>query len=218
MKRPDIQTLKEIALLGGVHDLVPVSSSEMAARLGLSQQAASKRVLDLVEQGLVERDMRHRKQRVRLTKEGLETLRGEHADYMRIFEVEDFLTIHGTVFTGLGEGAFYMSQEGYVSQFQEKLWFKPWPGTLNLRVEGRDRTFLEVLSGYEGIVIDGFESEGRTFGAVKAWFASIGSVDCAAIMPVRTHYADVLEVISKSYLRETVGLADGDVVELVVRL
>ncbi len=218
MKRADVQTLKQIALLGGVHDLVPLSTTEMAARLGLSQQAASKRILDLVEQGLVERDMRRRKQRIRLTKEGLETLRHEHADYLRIFEVEDRLTIHGTVFTGLGEGAFYMSQEGYVRQFQDKLWFKPWPGTLNLKVAGRDLTLLQVLQGTEGLLIEGFESEGRTFGAVKAWFASIGAVECAAIMPVRTHYTDVLEVISKDYLRDAVGLADGDGVELDVRL
>jgi len=37
-------------------------------------------------------------------------------------------------------------------------------------------------------------------------------------MPIRTHHTDVLEVISKHYLRTAVGLKDGDVVELIVTL
>ncbi len=46
----------------------------------------------------------------------------------------------------------------------------------------------------------------------------MGHVDCAVIMPIRTHHTDVLEVISKHYLRSAVGLKDGDIAELTVTL
>ncbi|MEM1537956.1 MAG: DUF120 domain-containing protein [Candidatus Nezhaarchaeales archaeon] len=50
-------------------------------------------------------------------------------------EGREVLTLEGEVFTGLGEGAFYVTREGYRSQFIEKLDFDPFPGTLNLRIK-----------------------------------------------------------------------------------
>ena len=44
------------------------------------------------------------------------------------------VTLEGTVFTGLGEGAYYISKEAYRKQFTEKLGFEPYPGTLNLKL------------------------------------------------------------------------------------
>jgi riboflavin kinase len=218
VKPHHIVTLKQIALMGGGDAFIPLSSRELGAALGISQQSASQRILELLGNGLIARDLAVRKQRVKITPEGRDLLRKEYADYQRIFEVRARLTLSGSVTSGLGEGAFYMRQKGYKDQFRRKLWFEPYEGTLNLRLAGGDRAKLEILGGETGIPIDAFEAEGRTFGAAKCFFAKIQDVDCAVILPVRTHHANQLEVISRHYLRGRLGLRDGDVVAVDVTL
>lgn len=218
MKPYHVETIKAIALLGGIKEFVNLSSRELGGLIGVSQQSASQRILELVREGLVARDLATRRQRIRLTPKGAEVLRKEYADYQRIFEVKETLTIAGSVTSGLGEGAFYMRQRGYKDQFRKKLWFEPYEGTLNLKISGGDVAKLRILQESPGIEISGFEAGGRTFGGAKCFLATLGHIDCAVIMPIRTHHTDVLEVISKHYLRTAVGLKDGDVVELIVTL
>jgi riboflavin kinase len=213
-----VDTLKAIALLGGSKDYVDLSSGELGKLIGVSQQSASQRILELIRDGLLARDLATRRQRIRLTPRGTDVLRKEYADYQRIFEVKETLTIGGAVASGLGEGAFYMRQKGYKDQFRKKLWFEPYEGTLNLKLTGADLAKLRILQESPGIEISGFEAAGRTFGGAKCFLATAGRVDCAVIMPIRTHHTDVLEVISKHYLRNALGLKDGDVLELTVSL
>ena len=213
-----VETLKAIALLGGMKEYVNLSSGELGKLLGVSQQSASQRILELIRDGLVARDLATRRQRIRLTPRGGEVLRKEYADYQRVFELKETLTISGTLASGLGEGAFYMRQKGYRDQFRKKLWFEPYEGTLNLKMAGSDLAKMQILQDSPGIEITGFEAGGRTFGGAKCFLATAGHVDCAVIMPIRTHHTDVLEVISKHYLRNALGIKDGDVVELAVSL
>lgn len=218
VKAHHVETLKAIALLGGTTGFVNLSSRELGSAVGASQQSASQRILELVEEGLVARDLAARRPRIRVTPKGLDLLRKEYADYQRIFEVKETLTISGAVASGLGEGAFYMRQRGYKDQFRKKLWFEPYEGTLNLKIRGPDLSKLKILQDTAGIEIAGFEAAGRTFGGAKCFHAKVGHVDGAVIMPIRTHHTDVLEVISKHYLRDALGLKDGDLVELAVDL
>jgi len=213
-----VETLKAIALLGGLKEYVNLSSGELGKLIGVSQQSASQRILELIRDGLVARDLATRRQRIRLTARGGEILRKEYADYQRVFEQKETLTISGTVAGGLGEGAFYMRQKGYKEQFRKKLWFEPYEGTLNLKIAGPDLAKLQILQDTPGIEIAGFEAGGRTFGGAKCFLATIGHMDCAVIMPIRTHHTDVLEVISKHYLRNALGIKEGDVVELAISL
>ena len=213
-----VETLKAIALLGGMKEYVNLSSGELGKLIGVSQQSASQRILELIRDGLVARDLATRRQRIRLTPRGGEVLRKEYADYQRVFELKETLTISGTLASGLGEGAFYMRQKGYRDQFRKKLWFEPYEGTLNLKMAGSDLAKMQILQDSPGIEITGFEAGGRTFGGAKCFLATAGHVDCAVIMPIRTHHTDVLEVISKHYLRNALGIKDGDVVELAVSL
>ena len=89
---------------------------------------------------------------------------------------------------------------------------------MNLKISCPDLAKLQILQESPGIEISGFEAAGRTFGGAKCFLATSGHVDCAVIMPIRTHHTDVLEVISKHYLRNALGLKDGDIVELAVTL
>src|SRR5438128_7056345 len=218
LKPYHVETLKAIALLGGTKEYVNLSSGELGKLVGVSQQSASQRILELIRDGLVARDLATRRQRIRLTPRGGEVLRKEYADYQRVFELKETLTISGTLASGLGEGAFYMRQKGYRDQFRKKLWFEPYEGTLNLKMAGSDLAKMQILQDSPGIEITGFEAGGRTFGGAKCFLATAGHVDCAVIMPIRTHHTDVLEVISKHYLRNALGIKDGDVVELAVSL
>ena len=218
LKPYHVETLKGIALLGGSKDYVNLSSRELGKLIGVSQQSASQRILELIREGLVTRDLAIRRQRIRLTAKGMDVIRKEYADYQRIFEVKETLTISGVVASGLGEGAFYMRQKGYKDQFRKKLWFEPYEGTLNLKIQGGDLARLEILRENPGIEISGFEAVGRTFGGAKCFLSTLGHVECAIIMPIRSHHSDVIEAISKHYLRGSLGLKDGDVVELIVQL
>ncbi len=218
LKPYHVETLKAIALLGGTKEYVNLSSGELGKLVGVSQQSASQRILELIREGLVARDLATRRQRIRLTPRGGEVIRKEYADYQRIFEIKETVTISGAVASGLREGAFYMRQKGYKDQFRKKLWFEPYEGTLNLKIAASDLAKLQILQESPGIEIAGFEAAGRTFGGAKCFLATVGHVDCAVIMPIRTHHTDVLEVISKHYLRGSLGLKDGDIVELIVSL
>ncbi len=218
MKPYHVETLKAIALLGGVKEYVSLSSRELGKTIGVSQQSASQRILELIREGMLARDLATRRQRIKLSAKGVDAIRREYADYQRIFEVKETLTISGIVSSGLGEGAFYMRQKGYKDQFRKKLWFEPYEGTLNLKIQGADLAKLEILREDAGIEISGFEAGGRTFGGAKCFLSTVQHLDCAIIMPIRSHHSDVVEAISKHYLRGALGLKDGDAVELIVTL
>ena len=67
MKPYHVETLKAIALLGGMKEYVNLSSGELGKLIGVSQQSASQRILELIRDGLVARDLATRRQRIRLT-------------------------------------------------------------------------------------------------------------------------------------------------------
>jgi len=218
LKPHHIAALKQIAMLGGAREYVSFSSATFGSMLGVSQQTASKRLLDLIREGLISRNIVARREQVKLTVKGAEVLRREFADYKIIFEAAKEIALTGVLTSGLGEGAFYMRQKGYKEQFARKLGYEPYEGTLNLHCSGKDIANLEVLRQAEGIGIDEFRSGGRMFGGAKCFRARLNGADCAVIMPLRSHYSDTVELISKFNLRTRLGLSDGDAVELVVSL
>lgn len=213
-----VEVLKRLAIMGGVTGNVSLSSREFGKEMGISQQSASNWILRLVQDGFIERQLGARKQLIKLSEKGVETLKREYADYRCIFEAPGRLIIRGVVTTGFGEGRYYITQKGYTKQFIKKLDLEPYEGTLNLKLSRNELRGLELLKNSEGIKIEGFDKGGRSFGAVKCFHAKINNVDCAVVMPKRSHYKDVVEVISKVHLRRTLSLKDGDEVELCVML
>ena len=210
--------LRKLALIGGMDDYVAVSSRELGDTLEMSQQSASKRILELLDQGLIVRDLGARKQRIKLTPAGIDALKKEYNEYRRIFELTDHITIHGSVKDGMGEGGYYIGQKGYVDQFVDKLGFKPYSGTLNVCVDKEDVGKLDVIRGTAGIYINGFTDEGRSFGAVIAYKAKIKNIDCAVVVPERSHYVDVIEIICQYHLRRPLSIGTGDRVDVRVSL
>ena len=209
-----LSTLVALARLGAGAAYADVSSVKLASVVGRTQQAASKRLADLESRGLVERVHAGRGLKVRLTDSGLQAVRSLYADLKGALESKDKeFVFRGEVFTGLREGAYYISLRGYRNQFREALGFEPFPGTLNLRLSDPlmtdQRERLKILPGVE---VKGFEDGKRTYGPVKCFRAKVSGRYPGGVLAIeRTHHdSSVLEVISPVNLRRVLGLKDGD--------
>ncbi|HZY93575.1 MAG TPA: DUF120 domain-containing protein [Candidatus Bathyarchaeia archaeon] len=219
MKASYTPVLFKLAELGGHEKSVGISTGELAKTLSISQQSASRLLVAMEKVGLIERQRQGRDQTVRLTKVGLESLAEIHGLLTRVFEpVKDDLILATTVFSGLGEGSYYMSLEGYRKQFRSKLGFDPFPGTLNLRIRREDLGKRKMMEGFPAIEIEGFANDKRTYGGAYCYRALINEdLKGAVIAPIRAHYGeDVLEVIAPYHLRKQLRLKDGDTVRVKI--
>jgi riboflavin kinase, archaea type len=205
-----LELLRLLAHAGADHTPVVLTSGEVGERLGVSQQAAARYLVELERRELVVRSLASRRQRLHLTPAAKELLRSEYRGYRRIFEGPGHLGIGGEVASGLGEGRYYLSQPGYVLQFTERLGYPPYPGTLNVRLRPAEIRRLAVLKDWTGVRIDGFEAGGRTFGGATCFSARLNGRACHLIRPDRSHYQDVVEFIAPVRLRTSLRLKDGD--------
>jgi riboflavin kinase len=209
-------TLCKLAELGAYSGELSITTAVLARSLNVSQQTASRHLIELQTLGLIRRTRGTRREAIRVTAKGSEELNKMHLRLKAIFELEPReVVLEGTLFSGIGEGAWYVSQSGYRRQFLEKLGFDPFPGTLNLRLRREYDDERRLLGTLPHIQIDGFRDGDRTFGPVTCYRAKINDVeDGALISAVRTHYAsDVIELIAPSNLRARLGLKDGDIVK-----
>lgn len=209
-------TLCKLAELGGYPSEVMITTAELAKSLNISQQTASRHLIELQDLGLIRRARVARGEAIRVTVKGSEELNRMYLRLKTIFEAKTKeVILEGVLFSGIGEGAWYVSQTGYRRQFLEKLGFEPFPGTLNLRLKREYEDERKRLETLPFIQIDGFRDGMRSFGPVKCYKAKINDTeDGALISAVRTHYAaDVIELIAPNDLRAKLGLKDGDSVK-----
>jgi len=215
--------LKFLALQGGIRHPVHISSIKLSKNLGISQQSASRYLIELVERGYLNRRLAQGGQVVTILEKGILTLRREFSEYSLMFGTQREIEMKGTLETGLGEGGYYISKKGYMSQFKQKLGWEPYEGTFNLRLDEDEVPKIEAMRAAEGMLISGFEQEGRTFG--KAWVfdcalrnGTSNVDDCAIISPKRTHYKRVVEIISPVFLRDKLDAEDGETFIISVNL
>lgn len=211
-------TLYELLRLGAGQGSIRVSTIHLAEVMGFSQQSASRHLRLLEERGLVSRRIESGGSLISITPEGMERLKEVHRRLEEALEGGGGeLVFEGEVFTGLVQGAYYISQSGYRDQIQEKLGFDPFPGTLNLRLVGEYLEHRRVLEGWPAVVLEGFRGEDRAFGGAQCYPLMVnGEVEGALIVAERSGYdRGVMEVVSPENLRERFGLEDGDRVKLV---
>jgi len=210
------EALKKLALLGGNRTL-KISSAVFAGEMKTSMQTAARRLKDLEDKGFIERKIVGDGQYIKISEGGLNILRNEYYEYKKIFEdLRAPIVFRGEVFTGLGEGKYYISLDGYRRQLIDKLGFDPFPGTLNLKIDEESILRRGELNEIDAVNIDPFRSEKRTFGGGKCYRVKINGTDGAIIVPDRTHYSkDLMEIVSPKNLRRTLSLRDGNVVEVV---
>jgi riboflavin kinase len=210
-------TLYKLIEVGAYPDEVIFTTTELAKLLGASQQTASRHLIELEKMALIHRVRLGRRESIKITAGGVKHLDNMFLTLKRAFDLKKTETVfEGTLFSGMGEGAYYISQSRYRDQFVSKLGFDPYPGTLNLRVRKEDQEEVRLLEASPFILIEGFTDGNRSFGPAKCFRGTIAEkVDSALIVPVRTHYSgDVVELISKEYLRKLLQLKDGDTVKV----
>lgn len=208
---------------GARNNFIEVTTSDLGKDIARSQQAASKHLLDLETSGYIERARRGQKFAVRITDKGYSEIQSLFASLKSAIEsAPAVIDFEGSVVSGMGEGAYYMSLEGYRKQFKEKLGYEPYPGTLNIRLT--DQLFMNArreLGSHPSIFVDGFGDGTRTYGWVKCYRATInGTVDNAAVLVLeRTHYDDsMLEVIAPMSIKDAAGIKNGDRVKVQVHV
>jgi riboflavin kinase len=209
-----LYTLLKLAEMGAHRRTAKISTEYLAEKLGISQQTASRYLIELEHKGWIQRTITPEGSLIKIEDKGTRELQKLYSNLRFLIETAypPSITLEGTVFTGLGEGAYYISKEHYRKQFIEKLGFDPYPGTLNLKLTtDYDLKTHTELEAYPAIEIQGFKNEDRTFGLVKCYPATIGNkVKGALISALRGHYdSSVVEIIAPVCLRKHLNLKDG---------
>lgn len=189
-----------------------ISTTELAEELGISQQSASRWLIELEKDNYLERS----RAGIMLTDYFMERCSTLYGILRNVFEAEAAMRFSGKVMSGSGDGRYYLSMPGYRRQVREKLGFTPFAGTLNISVGDRSRK--AALMQAPGVEIEGFFRQGRMLGAAKCLPCVInGKVRGAVIAPMRSHYGpEVIELISAKNLRKELGLRDGSRVSVEV--
>ena len=208
VKPTHIAVLKFLALRGATKHPVNMSSEKLAEKFDVSQQSGSRYILNLVDNGLLERNLGRKGQILSLTSKAIDILKNEFNEYRLVFDAPEKIMLRGKLESGLGEGAYYISRKKYQKQINKIMGWEAYDGTFNLRVKEEDMPKLEAVHAANGMLIEGFKEKNRTFGRAWLFEADIvnpknkKSVDkCAVIVPKRTHYRKVIEIISPEYLR-----------------
>jgi riboflavin kinase, archaea type len=215
MKASYIPTFIELLELGAKDRPISITTAQLGQKLGKSQQLASKHLEEMEREGLIERMRSGGKTYVKLTRKGISSGASLYSTLSRVYGKTEMerIEIIGTVFSGLGEGAYYVSMKGYKKQFLAKLGFEPFPGTMNLRLDlPVYRKVRRDLGTIKGIHIEGFKDGKRTFGGAECFRAMVNDkVEGAVLVIERTIHDDtVLEIISPTNLRREFKLKDGD--------
>ncbi|HKG31772.1 MAG TPA: DUF120 domain-containing protein [Nitrososphaeraceae archaeon] len=222
LKLQHILTIIQVLRLGGRHDFVEVTTTDLAKAIKRSQQAASKHLLELENVGYIQRLRNGQKYRVRITDKGFFEIDNLLSTIKSAIETgADTIAFKGNIISGMGEGAYYMSLDGYRKQFKDKLGYIPYPGTLNVKlVDQVYRNARRELSNFPSIFIEGFRDSTRTYGWAKCYLAFINNnaiKNAAIILLERTHYDDsMLEVIAPYSIKESLGVQNGDPISLKV--
>ncbi len=204
--------------LGATKASIKISTTQLSDEIGGSQQSASRHLQLLESEGMIERSITSEGSRVKITGHGeaeLDLVLKELKWYLEGKEAQA-IEFEGEVVSGLFEGAYYISKEGYHRQIVEKLGFEPFPGTLNVRIVEEDYDRRRRLERGEFIRLEGFKDGERSFGAAHCFPCLINDeVEGALIVAERSiHDYGVMEIISPHYLRRKMELADGDKVRV----
>jgi riboflavin kinase len=132
--------------------------------------------------------------------------------FKTVLEKIDCMKVSGKLFSGMGAGEEYLSKELYQERFREILGYKPFPGTLNLRVDGEE---VEEIRELESERLESFEHEDKEYSGMDIYRCEIRGIEAAYLdLDVTDYEGNVLEIVAPVGLRDMLGLEDGDRVEV----
>src|SRR5919112_508027 len=211
--------------LGAIEFHIEITSGQLSKIINKSQQTTSKILIELEKECLIERVKNNKKFKIKVTKQGHDIIRELKTIIESALDTsKKRITFKGKIVNGMGEGAYYMSLDGYKKQFKEKLGYEPFPGTLNLKLE--EKMYMnkkKEMINYPNVHISGFKDKTRSFGWVKCYPATLKSemktnnkktlqIDSAVLLLERTHHDNsLMEVISSVSIKETTNIKNGDI-------
>lgn len=213
--------LLKLAEMGAYRRTAKISTEYLANKLWISQQTASRYLIELEHKGWINRKVTPDGSLIEIEEAGAVELQKLYSNLKLLMEkaYPPSVTLEGTVFTGLGEGAYYISKSDYKSQIMEKLGFEPYPGTLNVKLTSDyDIKTRRDIEAFPAVEVMGFQNQDRSFGLVKCYPVIIGGkIKGALVTATRSHYdASVLEIIAPVCLRKQLGLKDGNKVKVEI--
>lgn len=199
-----------LAERGGLSKEIATSSVEIGKALSMSQQSASRILAEMEEAGLIERKTFNRGTRVVILEKGISILREIYSLLEKSFNI----SVSGRVVKGMGEGSYYIRE--YSEMIRKCTSFRPYPGTLNILVE--PQLIRLIRAGKPFCTIKRFSRRGRTFGEAYIYRAEIlfgqnnavASPEIYIVVPRRSRYSNVIEIISRHNLRKKFSLRDGE--------
>ena len=220
-----ILTLAHLLKFGKGGACVEITTTELGSIINRSQQSASKYLVELEKAGLLERTKSGQKFRIMVTDRGVGEVLSLHETIKSSVEVLDRsgLQFEGKVVSGMGEGAYYMSLKGYRMQFNDKLGYEPYAGTLNVKLLNQSSIRMRsMIDSCPSLFVSGFNDSSRSYGWVKCYPAILndGAIDKAAVIVLeRTHYDNsMLEVIAPICIKDSLGMKNGDLVKVFVTM
>jgi len=124
------------------------------------------------------------------------------------------ITITGRIVSGVKKGAFFTQLDWVQEQCQEKLGFKPYPGTLNLEIAAETIPTMEAHLQGGGMQLTPPDAD---FCTGQVYPVSVMGVSGALVAPAedaRVHGKNIIEIIAPISLKEALDVKDGDEIML----
>lgn len=193
----------------GFFDSISTSTTRISEDMKVSQQSVSRILIRLENKGYIMRHISNKGIVLSLADKGRKYLEEEFNFLKKI--IKDKKALSGKIFKGFGEGAYYVKR--YERMLEDKLGYKPYPGTLNVKVKEKD--LEEFLHGEDTERIERFKGKERSFGSVRILKVIIEGIDGAIIFPERSkHKDDIIELIGPTCFRTGFNLTEGDKVKI----
>jgi len=222
-----LDILIALGKMGGIRRLVTCTTTELGDLLGISQQTASRKLVEMEHRHLIIRKYSQKGNSIKITQKGISNLEQVFTDMWMILttsgrKISSEISLKGTVITGMDEGAYYMGKRPYRDQITMIIGFSPFPGTLNLQILDE-----ETLSNFERLLrvpakfISGFKEKDRVFGKVFLWptylIINDKRIPSAIVRPDRTHHTNQIELIAQENIKDTYNVKDGDELTVLLR-
>jgi len=120
------------------------------------------------------------------------------------------MKITGVIESGAGRGAFFTGLNWVVEQFEREMGFKPFPGTLNVRVLDEDISKLDAFFAKKDFEL---VPDNPEFCAAGLKRIRVNGIPGAAVFPsdeVRIHGKEIIEIILGRHIKNALDLVDGD--------
>lgn len=128
--------------------------------------------------------------------------------------MNDHLVISGKVVQGGQKAAFFTGLDWVKAQCYEKLGFIPFPGTLNLEL---DYSSVDTVKDLDNAAWKDLVPPDDNFCQSQILPVSANGLKCAMIRPdskANIHNKQIIELLAPVKLRDTLGLIDGDMVQV----